>query len=90
MKEQLEKLIKEMETVAGNWSGDYSGYREEQAHMEEVSICCKVERSKIYPRDCWKCGALFIGVKKEPLQTWFQREMPKTRDFIRKLLSKSN
>lgn len=26
----------------------------------QVSICCGAERSIIYPRDCWKCGALFV------------------------------
>lgn len=28
--------------------------------LPEVSICCGVERSQIYPRDCWQCGALFV------------------------------
>lgn len=31
IKEQLEKLIKECEVIAGNWNGDESGYAEEQA-----------------------------------------------------------
>lgn len=26
----------------------------------EVSNCCGVERSIVYSRDCWKCGALFV------------------------------
>lgn len=41
----------------------------------EVSICCGVERSQIYPRDCWRCGALFVPIKKE------------TSDFAEKLVA---
>jgi len=28
--------------------------------MKKVSICCGEEKSEIYPRDCAKCGSLFI------------------------------
>lgn len=33
MKEQLKELIKEMEGIRGQWNGDESGYREEQANI---------------------------------------------------------
>ena len=36
-----------------------------KALSREVSRCCGVEKSIIYPRDCWRCGGLFIGVTKE-------------------------
>lgn len=31
MKEEIQKLIKEMEEIQGCWNGDESGYQEEQA-----------------------------------------------------------
>jgi uncharacterized protein YukE len=33
MKEQLKKLIEEMEEVRGRWNGDESGYLEEQSDI---------------------------------------------------------
>lgn len=33
MKEQLQELIKEMESIQGKWNGDEPGYYEEQANI---------------------------------------------------------
>ncbi len=33
MKEHLQELIEEMAVIRGNWNGDESGYREEQADI---------------------------------------------------------
>jgi len=33
MKIELQKLIQECQGIAGNWDGDESGYREDQAHI---------------------------------------------------------
>jgi uncharacterized protein YukE len=33
IKEQLQKLIKECEEIAGQWNGDESGYQEDQANL---------------------------------------------------------
>jgi len=33
MKEELQKLIEEMEKVKGQWNGDESGYYEDQANV---------------------------------------------------------
>jgi len=35
MKEELKKLIEEMEKVKGQWNGDESGYYEDQANVAE-------------------------------------------------------
>lgn len=42
MKEELKKLIEEMEIVSGNWNGDKPGYAEDQAHIANDII----EKSK--------------------------------------------
>ena len=42
MKDELLKLIKEMEKVSGQWNGDESGYQEDQAHIADDII----EKSK--------------------------------------------
>lgn len=38
MKDELLKLIKECEEIAGNWNGDEPGYQEEQAHIANEII----------------------------------------------------
>ena len=38
MKEELAKLIKECEEIAGNWNGDEPGYAEEQAGIANEII----------------------------------------------------
>ena len=38
MKEELKKLIKECEEIAGRWNGDEPGYAEDQAHISEEII----------------------------------------------------
>lgn len=35
MKEELQKLIEEMETIRAQWSGHESGYYEDQANVAE-------------------------------------------------------
>lgn len=42
IKEELEKLIKEMEEVKGQWNGDESGYYEDQANIaEDIQVKAK-------------------------------------------------
>lgn len=38
MKEELQKLIKECEEIAGRWNGDNPGYQEEQAMVANEII----------------------------------------------------
>ena len=38
MKEELKKLIKECEEIAGRWNGDEPGYNEDQAHIANEII----------------------------------------------------
>jgi len=38
IKEELLKLIKECEEIAGNWNGDEPGYQEEQASIANEII----------------------------------------------------
>lgn len=49
----------------------------------EKSICCGAERSAIYPRDCWRCGALFVPKKEnEKNENIFKKIVDKVVNLI--------
>lgn len=59
----------------------------DEGREKEVSICCEMQRSIIYPRDCPHCGGLFIPKEINVIGSIYDRKFMKhLPKFVQEML----